>query len=191
MTTTVLLVGVGGQGTILAADILAHVALDEGMDAKVSEIHGMSQRAGSVSTVVRFGEEVHSMIADRANTDIIVSFEVIEALRYLDYLKPDGLLITTDTEVIPATVLNHTAEMPKDAKDIISSVHGCIVPAADLSLQAGNSKAANVVLLGALSTYLPFDEQTWLNVVTMRVPPKYIDANIEAFRLGRSFATNN
>lgn len=187
-TTTVLLCGVGGQGTILAADILARVACTAGYDVKVSEIHGMAQRGGSVTTVVRFGEAVCSMVADLGCADVIVSFETTEALRSLPFLASNGALVVNDEAIKPLPVLIGKAGMPAHARADLESVGAVLVPAYDIAAEVGNPKTSNVVLLGALSAALPFPEQCWLDVVVQRVPPKTVEANQEAFRVGRAFA---
>ena len=187
-TTTVLLCGVGGQGTVLAADLLARAALAAGVCVKVSEIHGMAQRGGSVTTVVRFGNAVESMVADIGKADVIVSFETTEALRNLSYLAEDGLLVVNDEAIKPLPVLTGRASMPDHAREDLEAAGAVLVPADDLAREAGNVKTSNVVLLGALSTALPFSEQTWHQVIEGRVPAKTVDANVAAFDAGRAFA---
>lgn len=186
--TTVLLCGVGGQGTILAADILAHAAMAAGITVKVSEIHGMAQRGGAVTTVVRFGEEVHSMVADPGSADCVVSFETTEALRNLPYLKEGGYLLVADETIKPLPVQIGRAAMPTDARGRLSDLGATLIPAGQLALEIGSPKSVNVVLLGALSTRLPFPEEAWENVIRERVPQKTIEANVKAFHAGRSFA---
>lgn len=186
--TTVLLCGVGGQGTILAADVLAHVALESGVTVKVSEIHGMAQRGGAVTTVVRFGEEVHSMVADLGCTDCIVSFETTEALRNLPYLKEDGYLLVADETIKPMPVQTCKAEMPRNVRKTLESEGATIIPAVELARSIGSPKSVNIVLLGALSTQLDFPLNAWEKVIADRVPPKTVDANIKAFQAGRDFA---
>lgn len=187
-TTTVLLCGVGGQGTILAADILARAACAAGYDVKVSEIHGMAQRGGSVTTVVRFGSDVRSMVADLGCADVVVSFETTEALRSLPFLAPDGALVVNDDAIKPLPVLTGKASMPAHARTDLEAADALLVPADDIAREAGNVKTSNVVLLGALSAALPFSEDCWLDVVAQRVPPKTVEANTAAFRAGRAFA---
>lgn len=184
-TKTVLLVGVGGQGTILAGDILAKTAAAEGLDVKISEIHGMSQRGGSVSTVVRFGDAVSSMVVDPGTADVIVSFELVEALRAQQFLKKDGTMFVNDEEIIPVTVAIGNAAMPEDPRAQLSEVNSVLVPAGKIAREAMSPKSTNVVLIGALSTALPFAEDTWKEVISKRVPPKTVDANLAAFGAGR------
>lgn len=188
-TVTVLLCGVGGQGTILAADLLAHAALESGYDAKVSEIHGMSQRGGAVITVVRFGREgVRSMVADEGCADCVVSFETTEALRNLPYLKKGGYLLAADEAIQPLPVLIGRASMPAHARESLAEVGATLIPASDIAAGVHAPKSVNVVLLGALATRLDFTEEAWNRVITRRVPPKTIDANLAAFRAGLAFA---
>ena len=185
-TTTVLLVGVGGQGTILAGDLLAKTAAASGYDVKISEIHGMSQRGGSVSTVVRFGNDVASMICDEGCADVIVSFEAIEALRARQFLATDGGRLFVNDEVIePVSVAIGTGSMPADIDGALAQLDAVKVPAGRIAREAGSPKSTNVVLMGALSTALPFAADTWREVIAERVPPKTVDANLAAFDAGR------
>lgn len=185
-TTTVLLVGVGGQGTILAGDLLAKTAAASGYDVKISEIHGMSQRGGSVSTVVRFGEDVASMICDEGCADVIVSFEVIEALRARRFLDPiAGRLFVNDEVIEPVSVAIGAGHMPDDVDARLEELGAMRISAGAIARDAGSPKSTNVVLMGALSTALPFDAAIWREVIQTRVPPATVDANLAAFELGR------
>lgn len=185
-TTTVLLVGVGGQGTILAGNLLAKTAAVSGYDVKISEIHGMSQRGGSVSTVVRFGRDVASMICDEGCADVIVSFEAIEALRARQFLATDGGRLFVNDEVIePVSVAIGTGSMPTDIDGALAQLDAVKVPAGRIAREAGSPKSTNVVLMGALSTALPFAADTWREVIAKRVPPRTVDANLTAFDAGR------
>ena len=186
--TTVLLCGVGGQGTILAADLLAHVALEAGTSVKVSEIHGMAQRGGAVTTVVRFGDEVSSMVCDPGTADCVVSFETTEALRNLSFLAEDGYLLVADEAIKPLPVATGRASMPARARETLADRGATLIPAGELAREAGSAKSVNVVLLGALSTRLPFAVGAWERVLAARVPPKTVEANLAAFRAGRAFA---
>lgn len=187
-TTTVLLVGVGGQGTILAGDLLAKTAAASGYDVKISEIHGMSQRGGSVSTVVRFGSDVASMICDEGCADVIVSFEAIEALRARQFLAVDGGRLFVNDEVIePVSVAIGTGSMPADIDGALAELNAVKVPAGRIAREAGSPKSTNVVLMGALSTALPFEAYIWREVIAKRVPPKTVDANLAAFDAGRGY----
>lgn len=184
----VLLAGVGGQGTILAADLLAKTAIASGLQVKLSEIHGMSQRGGSVSTVVNMGESVHSMVISPGEADYLLAFETTEALRNAHFLKPDGKLFVNDTQIAPLPVLTGKASMPSMPHERLKA-YGCVlVPAEELAIQAGSAKVANVVLLGALSSGLPFNPETWEEQIRNKVPEKTVEMNIEAFRLGRAQA---
>lgn len=188
--TTVLLCGVGGQGTVLAADLLARAAMGAGYDVKVSEIHGMAQRGGAVTTVVRFGKGVRSMVADLGSTDVIVSFETTEALRNLPFLKEGGRLLVADETIVPLPVATGKASMPVHAREQLASLGAVLIPATELAREAGTAKAGNVVLLGALSTALGFENEVWEQAITKRVPPKTIDANLAAFRAGAAFVAD-
>lgn len=183
--TTVLLCGVGGQGTILAADLLARVALAAGRDVKVSEIHGMAQRGGAVTTVVRVGSEVHSMVSDPGSANIVMAFETTEALRNLPQLAEGGALIVNNETIKPLPVLTGRASMPRNVRERLTEAGGQFIEASLIARQAGNPKCANVALLGALSATLDIPEDIWLEVIASRVPAKTIDANLAAFRGGR------
>ena len=184
---TILLCGVGGQGTITAADLLARVATAAGKDCKVSEIHGMAQRGGAVTTVVRFGDAVATMVCDHGSADNIVSFEITEALRNIDFLKSEGVLVVNDEEIKPLPVLTGKATMPSRARERLMAEGATLIPASEIAREAGTSKCANVVLLGALAPTLPFDLKLWEEIISANVPPKTIDINIEAFRKGAAY----
>lgn len=185
--TTVLLCGVGGQGALLAADILARCAMTCGQEAKLSEIHGMAQRGGAVTTVVRFGESVSSMVADLGSVDYLVSFETTEALRNISYVREGGVQIVSDESIKPLPVLTGRLAMPAKARKRLKDAGATVIPAELLAKQAGSIKAVNVVLLGALSTYLPFPEDVWIDTIAQRVPAKFKDVNIAAFRAARAW----
>ena len=188
-TVTVLLCGVGGQGTILAADLLAHAAIESGFDVKVSEIHGMSQRGGAVSTVVRFGREpVQSMVADSGTADCVVSFETTEALRNLPYLREGGYLLVADESIEPLPVLTGKASMPEDVHGQLAEAGAVVIPAGEIARGIGSPKSVNVVLLGAMAPRLEFTQEVWERVIAARVPQKTVEANIKAFRAGLAFA---
>lgn len=184
-TITVILCGVGGQGTILAADILAKTAAASGLDVKLSEIHGMAQRGGSVTTIVRFGSEVHAPVADPGTADVLVAFEIIEALRSIHMLKPAGRALVNDERQEPLSVKIGASQPDERIKERLAQHHTEYIPARTLAEAAGTAKATNVVLLGALSRALPFAQETWEDVISKRVPPKTLDINIAAFRAGR------
>ena len=154
----ILIVGVGGQGTLLASRVLGKYALEQGQDVKLSEVHGMAQRGGSVMTYVRMGDAVRSPIIDEGGADVILAFEKLEALRYLHYLKEGGVVLYSTQEIMPMPVVTGAAEYPQG---IESALNGCAVNALDLALEAGNSKAANSVMLGALCKKLGFDKEAF------------------------------
>ena len=190
MTKNIMIVGEGGQGSLLASKLLGHLLLTEGYDVKVSEVHGMSQRGGSVVTYVRFGDKVYSPIIDKGEADFIVSFEKLEAARYVEYLKPDGRIVTNTQEVDPMPVITGAMEYPADLVEKMESL-GIAVDAMDcLSLadQAGSSKAVNIVLMGRLSKYFDIPEEKWQQAIADCVPEKFVDVNLKAFALGRGEA---
>ncbi|MBE6727548.1 MAG: indolepyruvate oxidoreductase subunit beta [Ruminococcaceae bacterium] len=186
-TKNIMIVGVGGQGTLLASRIIGNAIISEGFDVKVSEVHGMSQRGGSVVTYVRYGDEVNSPIIDEGEADVILAFERLEALRALPYLKKGGRIIVNDRAINPMPVITGAAQYPegiieqlKTQADVIS------VDALALAEQAGNIKAVNVVLLGILSNSFDFDEAVWQRSLEMSVPEKFLELNKKAFALGRA-----
>ena len=186
-TKNIMIVGVGGQGSLLASKLLGHLLLTEGYDVKVSEVHGMSQRGGSVVTYVRFGERVSSPIIDKGEADFIVSFEMLEAARYAEYLRPDGRIVTNSQEVNPMPVITGAAVYPENLTGKLEAL-GITVDAMDcltLAEEAGSSKAVNIVLMGRLSRYFDIPEEKWLQAVHECVPAKFVDLNLRAFALGR------
>lgn len=190
---TVVLCGVGGQGTITAADLLARAAMEEGYEVKVSEIHGMAQRGGSVSTTVRFGASVSSMVCDPGQADVLVSFELVEAVRNLPLLPPTGYGIVNDVSIKPMSVLSGAARMPL-AEELHNELARCgdrvlVVDADAVACEAGNSRCANVALLAAVAPRLPIGEKAWKSAIESRVPPKTLEANLRAFDIG--FARTN
>lgn len=181
---TVLLAGVGGQGTILAADLLAKTAMANGLQVKLSEIHGMAQRGGAVTTVVRIGEHVNSMVCCEGSADYLLSFESTEALRNIQYLKEGGKLVVNHESIKPLPVLTGKASMPEGVDGRLRAYGAMLVPATRLAREAGTVKCANVVLLGALAPGLPFPAESWEEQIRLKVPPKTIDVNIAAFHAG-------
>ena len=177
----ILIVGVGGQGTLLASRVLGKYALDKGYDVKLSEVHGMAQRGGSVMTYVRIGEKIASPIIDEGSADFILAFEKLEALRYAHYLKPDGKILYSTQEIMPMPVVTGAAEYPQG---IEKKLTGTGVDALSLALQAGNSKAANSVMLGALCKKLNFHRDAFEAALLSCIPQKTIDMNKTAFALG-------
>ena len=188
MTKNMMIVGVGGQGSLLASKLIGHVLLGQGFDVKVSEVHGMSQRGGSVVTYVRWGEKVFSPIVDKGEADFIVSFELLEAARYLEYLKPGGQVVTSTQQIDPMPVITGAAAYPENLLEKMAAL-GIKADAVDtltLSRQAGSTKAANIVLIGRLSQYFDFSEEVWQEALTACIAPKYIEMNKKAFALGRN-----
>lgn len=183
--TTVMLCGVGGQGTILAADLLAKAAAASGLEVKLSEVHGMAQRGGSVDTVVKFGEEVFSPVTDPGCVDHLVAFELIEAARRIHYVRPEGRLLVNPRSIRPLPVLTGDLPVPHGLQAVLADEGAIFIDADELACEAGSPKSANVVLMGALSTGLPFSVETWTDVIAGRVPPKSVEANLKAFQLGR------
>ncbi|MBN1153886.1 indolepyruvate oxidoreductase subunit beta [candidate division KSB1 bacterium] len=183
----ILLCGVGGQGVLVASDILIDVAMQTGFDVKKSEIHGMAQRGGSVVSQVRFGQKIYSPIIHQGEADVILSFEKIEALRYLDILKNDGIIIYNDQQITPLSVYFTDISYPENVKELYEqrSAHLVQLDAIAIAEEIGNPKVINSVMLGALSNYLDFDPQIWLDVITKRVPPKTTEINKIAFYAGR------
>lgn len=189
-----LLAGVGGQGTILASNVLAEVGLAAGLDVKKSEVHGMAQRGGSVNTHVRWdARRVYSPLIGLGEADALLVFELAEAVRYADYLKPGGLAIVDGEAIKPITVTSGGAHYPSGDEvhaayqQITGRLH--MVPGTDIARSLGNARAANVVLLGALSAFLDVPEETWLQVIAGRVPPKHLALNQQAFLKGREAVT--
>lgn len=183
-----MLVGVGGQGTLLASRILGNTLLAQGFDVKVSEVHGMSQRGGSVVTYIKYGEDVCSPVIEKGEADIIVSFEELEAARWLSYLKKGGKIITNTQQVEPMPVITGAAEYPSDiiSKLKAKNVDVTAIDALALANEAGSSKAVNVVLMGVLSKSMDFPESVWEKALEECVPPKAIEINRKAFELGEN-----
>ena len=185
-TKCIMIVGVGGQGTLLASRILGDALISSGYDVKVSEVHGMSQRGGSVVTYVRFGDRVYSPIVDKGEADFIVSFELLEAARWTEYLKPDGKIITNTQQVNPMPVITGAAAYPEDLVGKLQAL-GIDVDAIDalaLAEQAGSAKAVNLVLLGRLAKWYDFTQEEWMAAIEESVPPKFLEMNQKAFALG-------
>ena len=186
-TKNIMIVGVGGQGSLLASKLLGSLLLSKGFDVKVSEVHGMSQRGGSVVTYVRFGDKVYSPVIDDGEADYIVSFELLEAARYLPFLKEGGRIVTNTQQIDPMPVITGAAEYPEDLVNRMEQA-GAKVDAMDcltLAEQAGTSKAVNMVLMGRLSHYFDFPESEWEEAIKASVPAKFLDANLKAFNLGK------
>jgi indolepyruvate ferredoxin oxidoreductase, beta subunit len=184
-TKNILLVGVGGQGTILASKILSTGLLEAGYDVKMSEVHGMAQRGGSVSTQVRYGKEVFSPIIGIGEADVLVSFEQMEALRWLAYLKVDGKVVVNDYQIPSVPILMGSQEYPQDVNErLLAHVKTSILPAAEIAEKIGNSKTMNIVLLGALVKAMELTEINWEDVIRHCVKPSLAEINIHAFYAG-------
>ncbi len=185
-----LLAGVGGQGTILASNILSEVGLRAGYDVKKAEIHGMAQRGGSVNSQVRWGEKVYSPISGLGEVDILVAFEKLEAARYADYLKRGGKLLANRYEITPVSVTSGDAVYPADEQiqSILEQVTADVtfISGVKIAEGLGNAKVQNVVVLGALSTFLNVDEAVWLEAIESLVPPRFLELNKKAFYAGRA-----
>lgn len=188
MTKNIMIVGVGGQGSLLASKLLGHLLLTQGYDVKVSEVHGMSQRGGSVVTYVRFGEKVYSPIIDKGEADFIVSFEKLEAARWVEYLKEGGRIVVNTQQIDPMPVITGNAQYPENLIEKMEAL-GVQVDAMDclsLAEQAGSAKAVNIVLMGRLSRYFDIPEETWKQAIRDCVPEKFVELNLKAFALGRA-----
>lgn len=186
-TKNIVIVGVGGQGSLLASKLLGHLLLARGYDVKVSEVHGMSQRGGSVVTYVRYGDRVASPVIDRGEADYIVSFELLEAARWLGYLKPGGQIVTSTQRLDPMPVITGAAAYPENLVEKMKAT-GAKVDALDclaLANEAGSSKAVNLVLMGRLSHYFEMPEEAWQASIEAMVPARFLELNKKAFELGR------
>lgn len=184
-TKNIMIVGVGGQGTLLASRILGNAVISEGYDVKVSEVHGMSQRGGSVVTYVKYGDKVFSPIIDRGEADMILAFEKLEAARALPYLKEGGTVILNDREIAPMPVITGAAEYPDGlVADIAAKAKVIAIDALSLSLEAGSAKAVNVVLIGVLARSSDISKEVWIQTIMDTVPAKFLDLNLKAFELG-------
>ena len=189
-TKSIMIVGVGGQGSLLASRIIGNVLLEQGYDVKLSEVHGMSQRGGSVVTYVKYGDKVYSPVVQKGEADIIISFEQLEAARYVEFLKKGGHIVTSTQSIDPMPVITGSAVYPEDvigklrAKDIDVTA----VDALTLAEQAGTAKASNVVLMGVVSKKMDFDRSVWEKALENCVPAKFLELNKKAFELGEQAA---
>lgn len=184
--TSILIVGVGGQGTLLASRLLGGAMMDQGYDVKVSEVHGMSQRGGSVVTYVRYGDKVYSPIIAQGEADVLLAFEALEAARYLPWLKPEGTVVVNTQQMDPMPVVTGVAEYPKDILGKVreQGVKVVALDALGMAEEAGSSKAVNVVLIGAMAKKLDLPKEVWIDTIKETVPSKFIDMNLKAFELG-------
>ena len=185
----IMIVGVGGQGTLLTSRILGKLAINAGYDVKLSEVHGMAQRGGSVVTYVRYGEKVYSPVIDKGEADVIISFEQLEAARWVEFLKKDGVIITNTQKMEPMPVITGAAEYPEGLIEKLTAA-GAKVDAKDflaLAEEAGSSKAVNIALMGRFSTYFPdITDEQWQDAIEKNVPAKFLELNRKAFELGRN-----
>ena len=183
---SVMIVGVGGQGTLLASRVLGSAMLSQGVDVKVSEVHGMSQRGGSVVTYVRYGDKVYSPIIAQGEADVLLAFEALEEARYLPWLKPEGTVVVNTQQMDPMPVVTGVAEYPKDILGKVreQGVKVVALDALGMAEEAGSSKAVNVVLIGAMAKKLDLPKEVWIDTIKETVPSKFIDMNLKAFELG-------
>ncbi len=189
----IMIIGVGGQGTLLASRVIGNVALNREYDVKMSEVHGMAQRGGSVVTNVKIAEKVYSPIIEKQEADIILAFEKLEALRWIDYLKPDGKMIINDQQIDPIPVIIGKANYPQDILNKIKSNYDNIITVDALSKakNCGTIKAVNTVLIGIMAASLDLPKSEWLDSVKAMVPDRFIDVNIKAFEEGYNYSMGN
>ncbi len=186
MKIDVVICGVGGQGVLLASEVLANMALSLGLDVKKSEIHGMAQRGGSVFSHVRIGEKVHSPVIPLGTADFMLAFEELEALRYAPYLKPEAVVLVNRQRIMPMTVLSGLKEYPEDTINRLKEHFKVYqIEAIKLAQQAGNPRTTNMVMLGALSNFLHWSQETWLEILEQTIPNPLLSINIKAFEIGR------
>ncbi|MBQ4487057.1 MAG: indolepyruvate oxidoreductase subunit beta [Oscillospiraceae bacterium] len=189
-TKSIMIVGVGGQGTLLASRIIGTVLLSEGYDVKMSEVHGMSQRGGSVVTYIRYGEKVASPVIEQGQADMIISFEELEAARWLSYLKKGGRIVTNTQQIEPMPVITGNAAYPGNIIERMRSLGADVIAldALSLAVSAGTARAVNVVLMGVVSELFDFDEKVWQDALDQCVPAKVLEVNKKAFELGRDYS---
>ena len=184
-TKSILIVGVGGQGTLLASRLLGNVMLSQGYDVKISEVHGMSQRGGSVVTYVRYGKNVASPIIEQGEADIILAFEMLEAYRALPYLKKGGKMIVNSQSIDPMPVIIGAMEYPENIKEKLEDkIDLLTVDALKCAKEAGNAKAVNVVLIGVMAKLTDIPYENWIETIKTTVPPKFLEVNLKAFEAG-------
>ncbi|MCR5737013.1 MAG: indolepyruvate oxidoreductase subunit beta [Eubacterium sp.] len=184
-TKNIMIVGVGGQGTLLTSRILGGMTVAAGYDVKLSEVHGMAQRGGSVVTYVRYGDEVAEPIVEEGQADVLISFERLEALRYAHFLKKDGVIIVNDQRIDPMPVVTGAAQYPENIIEDLKKDHKVIaVDAMAEALEMGNSRVFNVIILGVAAKHMDFEKDMWIEVIKNTVPPKTIDINVAAFEKG-------
>ena len=187
-STDIILGGVGGQGVLVASDILSNVALLAGFDVKKSEVHGMAQRGGSVVSHVRFGEKIYSPLVTKGEADFLLAFEKLESLRYLDYLHRDGTVLVNNQEITPMTVVTIGAQYPENVPEIVNKngFHYLNIPGIQIAEELGNTRLLNTVMLGALSQHLDFQDDVWLQAIKDRLPERFFELNHQAFFKGKS-----
>lgn len=184
-TKNIMIVGVGGQGTLLTSRILGGITVGNGYDVKLSEVHGMAQRGGSVVTYVRYGEKVTEPIVEEGQADVLIAFEKLEALRYAHFLKKDGVIIVNDQKIDPMPVVTGVAKYPEGIIEHLSEKYKVIsVDAQKEALELGNSRVFNVIILGVAASKMDFEKEQWIEVIKKKVPPKTIDINVKAFERG-------
>lgn len=187
-TKNIMIVGVGGQGTLLTSRILGGVMLSAGYEVKLSEVHGMAQRGGSVVTFVRYGEKVNEPIVEEGQADVLIAFERLEALRYAHFLKKDGVLIVNDTRIDPMPVVMGAAEYPENIIENLSKELKVVsMDAKSEAIKLGNSRVFNTIILGVAAQSMDFDKETWIDTIKKTVKPKTVDINITAFEYGFNF----
>lgn len=188
-TKNIMIVGVGGQGTLLTSRILGGLAMEAGFDVKISEVHGMAQRGGSVVTYVRYGEQVAEPIVEEGQADVLIAFERLEALRYAHFLKKDGVLIVNDQKIEPMTVVTGAAQYPENIIEELGKKYKTVsLNAMEEALKLGNSKVFNTVILGVAAKNMEFDKDAWIRVINATVPQKTIEINLKAFETGYGLA---
>ena len=184
-TKNIMIVGVGGQGTLLTSRILGGITVDAGYDVKLSEVHGMAQRGGSVVTFVRYGEKVAEPIVEEGQADLLIAFEMLEAKRYAHFLKKDGVLVVNEQRIDPITVVTGAAAYPVGIVEELEKEYSVLkINAMDEALKLGNSKVFNIIVLGMAAKHMDFSKEDWLKVIEKTVPPKTVDMNKKAFLLG-------
>lgn len=188
-TKNIMIVGVGGQGTLLTSRILGGITVEAGYDVKLSEVHGMAQRGGSVVTYVRYGEKVAEPIVEEGQADVLIAFERLEALRYAHFLKKDGVIIVNDQRIDPMPVVTGVAKYPDGIIEELSKKYRVVsVDAMDEAIKMGNSRVFNVIILGIAAKNMDFPKEQWIEVINKTVPPKTIDINVAAFEKGYELA---
>ncbi len=184
-TKNIMIVGVGGQGTLLTSRILGGITVAAGYDVKLSEVHGMAQRGGSVVTFVRYGEQVAEPIVEEGQADVLIAFEKLEALRYAHFLKKDGVIVVNDQRIDPITVVTGMAQYPENIIENLEKEHTVLkVKAMEEAIKLGNSKVFNIIVLGVAAKHMDFSKEAWLEVIEKTVPPKTVELNKKAFLLG-------